>query len=120
MIPPWSPEVTDVSTPFLTLLTASSVSDAVASTFSMASRLTSLTVTQGLALVQHPRELKHKDEYQVKNCKMDTAQMQMDTEAKTLKSCSLVKLSRTISFIFMLVADVARERLHKIVYCLWK
>ena len=51
---------------------------------------------------------------------MDTAQMQMDTEAKSLKSRSLVKLSRAISFIFMLVPDVARERLHKMVYCLWK
>ena len=61
IIPPWSLEVTlftDVSTLFLTLLTTSSLSDSMASTFSMASRLTSLTVTQGLALVQHPRELK--------------------------------------------------------------
>ena len=75
MIPPWSLEVTDVFTDvsaFLTLLTASSLSDSFVSTFSMASRLTSLTVTQGLALVQHPRELKQRDEYQVKNYKMWT------------------------------------------------
>ena len=36
--------------------------------------------------------------------------MQMDTEAKSLKSRLLVKLSHAISFIFMLVPDVARER----------